>query len=487
MSKSYIIYACFILIIGLCFGAIACGLEKDSNAENIKLTTRYCARCHHLPDPQSLTKDVWERSIMPKMSKYFIWSGESKFSYAKRSIYNETGTIPMTDELWTSLMDHYVNNGIEEVSELVHEDLAEQSFFEVKTINDYCNGRGISAVAIDQFNSSFLVACDSTISKITPSGAVVNSTMTDGLISGIFPSDKSSAWVTDPRFLDPHNMTLGKLKKWNYLSDELIVIKENLARPVYLTRSEDKLFISEFGNLEGQLSEMNIDGSGQKTAHNLPGGYRSIIFDFDQDGKDEILTLFAQALEGVYVREVDATDKRFVPVVSFTPEWGISDMDTADVNRDGWTDLIIVNGDNADYSPISKAYHGVRVYLNNKNGRFEEAYTFPLHGATQVQSLDANGDGRMDLLVASFFAIDDSNNLILLIDDGVEGEISYTPYQVSESNEGRWMVMDAGDVDGDGDTDAILGSFKNVNYDQPQKEKEGAATDILLLLNQSIK
>jgi len=45
-------------------------------------------------------------------------------------------------------------------------------------------------------------------------------------------------------------------------------------------------------------------------------------------------------------------------------------MDTTDVNHDGWTDLVVVNGDNADFSIIPKAYHGVRVYLNNQHGGY---------------------------------------------------------------------------------------------------------------------
>jgi len=249
---------------------------------------------------------------------------------------------------------------------------------------------------------------------------------------------------------------------------------------------DDHLFISEFGNEKGRLSELNKDGSNYKSASDLPGGYKSIIFDFDKDGRDEILVMFAQALEGVYVREVDAIDKRFVPVVSFTPEWGIGDIDTADVNKDGWTDLIVVNGDNADYSTMPKSFHGVRVYLNNKKGRFDEAYTFPLHGATQVQTLDANGDGRIDLLVGCFFAIDKSNNLLLLIDDGKGNEISYSAHRIDESSEGRWMVMDAADVDGDGDTDAIIGSFKHIDYSLLEMAKEKTAPDILLLINQSV-
>lgn len=485
MNKNQVILIVFSFLVLFFCGMMACGLDTNPNADLEKLTTRYCARCHHAPDPRSLTKEIWENSIMPKMSKYFKWSEKSVHRYANRSIYNETGTIPMKDTIWNDLIRYYVNHGLEKPIEKVYSDLPVQDFFEVKTVKNLCGGRGITAVSVDEANSTYLAACDSSIMRIDTNGTQIFTLNTSGLVSGIFPIDHTSAWITDPGILDPHNQSLGRLMKWEYENDDIQVIKEGLSRPVYLNDHSEGLFISEFGNEEGRLSELNYDGSGFKSASNLPGGYKSIIFDYDKDGRDEILVMFAQALEGVYVREVAAKERRLVPVVSFGPEWGISDIDTADVNRDGWTDLIVVNGDNADYSTIPKSFHGVRVYLNNKSGKFEEAYNFPLHGATQVQSMDANGDGRVDLLVGCFFSINDSNNLLLLIDNGDGSEISYTPYRIGESDNGRWMVAEVGDVDNDGDTDAIIGSFKYIDYDLSQMKNANSDPDILLLLNQS--
>jgi len=70
----------------------------DANVE--KLVATYCGRCHHVPDPASLTKSIWEKNIMKKMSEYYKWSGPSRFRYANRSFYLETGTIPMSDTIW---------------------------------------------------------------------------------------------------------------------------------------------------------------------------------------------------------------------------------------------------------------------------------------------------------------------------------------------------------------------------------------------------
>jgi hypothetical protein len=35
----------------------------------------------------------------------------------------------------------------------------------------------------------------------------------------------------------------------------------------------------------------------------------------------------------------------------------------------------------------------------------------------------------------------------------------FAPYTIKEFNEGKWLTMDAGDVDGDGDDDIVLGNL----------------------------
>ena len=116
-------------------------------------------------------------------------------------------------------------------------------------------------------------------------------------------------------------------------------------------------------------------------------------------------------------------------------------------------------GDNADYSVVLKPYHGVYIFLNDGKNGFEQQYFFPINGCYKAVARDFDGDGDLDLATISFFAdyaTQPEEGFVYLEN---KGDLQFTPYTVPEAASGRWLTMDAGDVDGDGRIDLVLGNF----------------------------
>ena len=132
-----------------------------------------------------------------------------------------------------------------------------------------------------------------------------------------------------------------------------------------------------------------------------------------------------------------------------------------DFDGDGDLDLVTAHGDNADYSNVRKPYHGIRIYANDGSNHFSEAYFLALPGATRVVGRDFDGDGDTDFAVACNFA-DYANwpeaSFVYLENLGGE-TVKFRGQTTPLALDGRWLILEADDYDGDGDDDLALGSF----------------------------
>lgn len=84
-----------------------------------------------------------------------------------------------------------------------------------------------------------------------------------------------------------------------------------------------------------------------------------------------------------------------------------------------------------------------------------------MNGATRVVARDFDQDGDIDFGLLSTFP-DYKNPAeppFIYLENKNASAFTFENSTLKESNYGRWLLMDAGDVDGDGDEDIILSSF----------------------------
>lgn len=455
--------------------------KKDADVKDGKeLAKVYCRSCHILPEPGQLTKELWKDHVLPQMGYFMgiypndsfrnslIEKGEASDRVQQAGIYPERPVFDPSD--FEKIKAYFINEAPESFSTTLHPRRPNNSTFETILSKNVFSPPSTTLIRFnDKGGLYFGDAHTMQFLELKRDGSIkIAAELEEGAVCA--EEYGKDIYVTVMGSFSPTDAALGMLVKLPLEGKEgAELVLDKLQRPVHSAIADfnnDGLMdfvVSEFGKFTGGLNVYFGQANSsyeKKPIWQKPGAVKTYVKDMDRDGKMDIVALFAQADEGIDIfynkGEKNFTRER---VLAFPPGYGSTSFHLIDYDKDGFEDIIYTGGDNADFKPIARPYHGIYIFKNDGKNNFKQTFFYCLNGAYDARLHDFDMDGDLDIAAVSFFP-----DFVNQIDDGFVyleniGDFKFMPSTFDAVEKGRWILMDVRDYDKDGDEDLVLGSL----------------------------
>ena len=472
----------------------------------VKQAQTTCVTCHVVPDPSLLTRKTWEEFVLPKMSFYTGVNQLDPEKNEEADLYLASGLFPTTPMLsrdaWQEMSQHYLETApVDRIPHgprpiitvgLKHFTLEKPRFR---------RDPPLTTLTVIDPNDRLIYTSDATLQSLdilSPEGQLLGSVPLGNIpvwmkktergiylacIGHFFPMEERRGQV-----ILLENTPEGPQRK------ELF---SRLPRPCHIDVADlnqdgkPDLLVSMFGYLTGRLSWYEaLEGDDYREHILFPkaGPLCCVVHDFNGDSHPDIAMLTGQETEtlGIYYSDRNGGFEPLHTIFQRPPTYGHTYLEGADFNQDGRLDLLVCNGDNGDYESPAKPYHGIRILLNQDGKRFDEAVFLPMHGVFRAIARDYDQDGDLDIAAIGFYPDYEHSPQESFVYWENLGDLEFKPFTFRECISGRWMTMDAGDLDGDGDLDIVLGSLIRMPSTAPDFVKdiwERVGPSVLILKN----
>lgn len=472
------------LILGVIILSSSFNLAAPKKVDPKAIFEAYCGSCHLTPDPQDLPKDIWQNHVLPAMAarlgiSYPNYNPEEGLKPAeidtlkKHNYFPDQPLISQND--WDIIVNYILkkapeNDPLDNIRILRNRKL--KQFIRKDFPIDGNPGSMITGLKFNPVSKRLWIAdINKTISIWQYGKGVIKRIKTESPVVD-FDFHGDTTYFTEIGNLYPTELYLGSFVQ--YYNNTQTPLLTSLHRPVHGEVCDldndgiPEIVIANFGNKLGSFSIYKKNKITKKYDEQvllpMPGATKFYICDMNGDGKKDIVALFAQGDESVYIfyqkQNLEFSAKR---VLRFPPYYGSTDLVLVDYNHDGHPDIVTAQGDNADFSEVLKSFHGIRLFLNDGKNNFSQKFFYPIYGATQVIADDFDQDGDIDFAVTSFFP--DYGSLIdesfVYLENTNADKFRFKSFITKSDVPVKSLTMTEGDIDSDGDKDIMLGLFSH--------------------------
>jgi hypothetical protein len=493
--------------------------QQDQNITDLsgkQLSLAYCQSCHQYPEPGLLDKRTWQQSVLPEMGRYYgiyqdsVTRSDVMKGAINKNLVEQQNIFPedqlISNEKWEVIKDYYLSSAPDSLPPNKSDEIEFVPLQEFETIVPSF-GLEITMVEIDPERSQIYIG-----ETKGGSGVLTRLDSNFEILSTIEPPtppvdisirrDGLAVTLVGTLVLSRSNNPFGELVRLSPTpggGTRLLRFPDPLMRPLQTVFEDvdgdgfEDILIAEFGYYTGALAlYKNRGGTGSSykrtVLKNVSGALRTYVRDMNSDGHKDIIALFAQGDEGISIFYNDGQGGfSEEQILRFSPSYGSVYFELVDFNDDGSPDILYCNGDNGDYPPILKDYHGIRIFENDGNNNFEQVYFFPMYGAYKCSAADFDLDGDQDLIAISYFPDRNAEKRRDFVYLENNGDYSFSPQFLQNDMSVRWTTFDIADLNKDGYKDILLGGFSTyVTYEDTtgqQRKKLPENGSLLLLKN----
>lgn len=450
--------------------ATATLLACESRRSQEDLATRNCSTCHLFPDPGLLDKKTWANSIFPEMALRMGRDLSRLPATTPGELAEILKSLPPTpmvsDEDWQSIRAYFVDAAPDSLAPIRNVETRPLRQFTVSSRQlPMAKKNRVTLIRRNPLDGNIFIGTRrSKMYVLDRTLAIADSFQLQSPPSDILFHAGEAPMVSCMGIMDPNDQPAGMVIR---LKKKPSVLIDSLKRPVHLERGDlnqdgqEDLLVSAFGNFTGGLYayEKKEGHYIPHVIHHFPGTRKTVMADMNDDGLPDILALITQGDEQLALFSNRGNFRfSYQILLKFPPVYGSSYFELVDFNNDGKKDILYTNGDNADYSPILKPYHGVRIFLNDGSNHFRQSWYYPMYGASMTKAIDFDEDGDCDIAVISFFPDfkkhPEQGFIYFENDAGI-----LTPYATALGATSRWITLETADIDHDDDVDLLLGAL----------------------------